>query len=39
MQLILSIYEFADARDAHQPTAEYPKPFAGDYVRGYRRTL
>jgi hypothetical protein len=36
MQLMLSMYEFADAA-AQEPAANgYPKQFVVDYVRGYR---
>jgi beta-glucanase (GH16 family) len=37
MQLMLSIYEFPEDQGAEPTTSVYPKEFAVDYVRGYRR--
>jgi hypothetical protein len=38
MQLMLSIYEFADDDESERPATAYPKQFVVDYVRGYRPT-
>jgi Glycosyl hydrolases family 16 len=37
MQLMLNIYEFADGPGLQSPAAAYPKEFAVDWVRGWRR--
>jgi hypothetical protein len=37
MQLMLGIYEFRGDAEGAVATTAYPKRFAVDYVRGYRR--
>ncbi len=37
MQLMLGIYEFPGEADHVRSASDYPKQFAVDYVRGYRR--
>jgi hypothetical protein len=37
MQFMLGIYEFADGADPPSPLKQYPKTFAVDWFRGYRR--
>jgi hypothetical protein len=37
MQFMLGIYEFADGPEPPSPLAAYPKTFAVDWFRGYRR--
>jgi hypothetical protein len=37
MQLMLNIYEFAEGPEPASPVERYPKVFAVDWVRGWRR--